>query len=270
MARHASSTAREPRARGPPRPERRPGAPAPDRPGGARPATAARPGGRPAARGGPPAWPRGRAPARQSGGDLGRPRGRTGPGRVGCLPAGAPRARRRGRGRRRAHRRRRAPDARPRAAGRVRVGTGRREGPTAAPRRGIRSRFPGLAGSLRIILVPLADGPDTIVVVEPSVGSVGRTKGHLYLLVTSKTPGNRAREATRVVADTIRNEYYYDESAGIRQCLIKVLGIANKRLAHQRDRYGLGHDDGSGPIGVAVAVVRGREMYVATVGPAEA
>jgi hypothetical protein len=116
----------------------------------------------------------------------------------------------------------------------------------------------------------LADSPDSIVVVEPSVGSVGRTKGNLYLLVTSKVAGNRAREATRLIADTIRNEYYYDESAGIRQCLIKVLGIANKRLAHQRDRYGLGKDDGPGPIGVAVAVVRGREMYVATVGPAEA
>lgn len=117
----------------------------------------------------------------------------------------------------------------------------------------------------------LADSPDTVVVVEPSVGSVGRTKGNLYLLVTSRVSGPRAREATRVVADTIRNEYYYDESAGIRQCLTKVLGIANKRLAHQRDRYGLGHqDDGAGPIGVAVAVVRGRELYVATVGPAEA
>ena len=74
-----------------------------------------------------------------------------------------------------------------------------------------------------------------------------------------------------MVADTIRNEYYYDESAGIRQCLIKVLGIANKRLTHQRDRYGLGHQgEAVGPIGVAVAVVRGRELYVATVGPAEA
>ena len=74
-----------------------------------------------------------------------------------------------------------------------------------------------------------------------------------------------------MIADTIRNEYYYDESAGIRQCLTKVMGVANKRLAHQRDRYGMGHsgDDG-GPIGVAVAVVRGRELYVATVGPAEA
>ncbi len=117
----------------------------------------------------------------------------------------------------------------------------------------------------------LPDSPDTVVVVEPSVGSVGRTKGHLYLLVTSKVAGNRAREATRMVADTIRNEYYYDESAGIRQCLIKVLGIANKRLTHQKDRYGLGHGDAdNGPIGVAVAVVRGRELYVATVGPAEA
>ena len=48
------------------------------------------------------------------------------------------------------------------------------------------------------------------------------------------------------------------------------MGVANKRLAHQRDRYGLGHADEAGPIGVAVAVVRGRELYVATVGPAEA
>ena len=116
----------------------------------------------------------------------------------------------------------------------------------------------------------LPDSPDTVVVVEPAVGSVGRTKGNLYLLVTSRTGGSRASEATRVVADTIRNEYYYDESAGIRQCLIKVMSVANKRLAHQRDRYGLGRADETGPIGVAVAVVRGRELYVATVGPAEA
>jgi hypothetical protein len=117
----------------------------------------------------------------------------------------------------------------------------------------------------------LPDSPDTVVVVEPAVGSVGRTKGNLYLLVTSRSGGARAREATRVVADTIRNEYYYDESAGIRQCLVKVMAVANKRLAHQRDQFKLGvQADGAGPIGVAVAVVRGRELYVATVGPAEA
>ena len=117
----------------------------------------------------------------------------------------------------------------------------------------------------------LPDSPDTVVIVEPTVGSVARTKGSLFLLVDSTVPGTRAREAARLVADAIRDEYYYDESAGIRQCLAKAIGIANKRLIHQRDRFGLGHPgDEFGPVGVAVAVVRGRELYVVTVGPAQA
>ena len=116
----------------------------------------------------------------------------------------------------------------------------------------------------------LADSPDTLVVVEPSVGSVARTKGHLYLLVTSRVVTRHALEATRLAAETIRNEYYYDESAGIRVCLQKAIATANKRLAHQADRLGLKSVGDGGPIGVGVAVVRGNEMYVATVGPAEA
>ena len=116
----------------------------------------------------------------------------------------------------------------------------------------------------------LDDSPDTLIVVEPSVGSVARSKGHLYLLVTSRTISRHALEATRLAAETIRNEYYYDESAGIRVCLQKAISTANKRLAHQADRLGLKAAGGNGPIGVGVAVVRGNEMYVATVGPAEA
>ncbi|MGK2851042.1 MAG: hypothetical protein ACSLFN_09050 [Candidatus Limnocylindrales bacterium] len=116
----------------------------------------------------------------------------------------------------------------------------------------------------------LEDSPDTLVVVEPSVGAVARSKGHLYLLVTSRHSSRHALEATRLAAETIRNEYYYDESAGIRVCLQKAIATANKRLVHQADRLGLKSPDGNGPIGVGVAVVRGNEMYVATVGPAEA
>jgi hypothetical protein len=116
----------------------------------------------------------------------------------------------------------------------------------------------------------LDDSPDTLLVVEPSVGSVARSKGHLYLLVTSRVSSRHALEATRLAAETIRNEYYYDESAGIRVCLKKAIATANKRLIHQADRLGLRSADGNGPIGVGVAVVRGNEMYVATVGPAEA
>jgi hypothetical protein len=116
----------------------------------------------------------------------------------------------------------------------------------------------------------VTDSPDTVVVVEPSVGSVARSKGNLYLLVTSTVASQRAQEATQLAAETIRSEYYYDESAGIRVCLEKAVASANKRLAHQRDRLSLHGDGVNGPIGIGVAVVRGNELYVATIGPAEA
>ena len=114
------------------------------------------------------------------------------------------------------------------------------------------------------------DSPDTIVVVEPSVGSVARSKGNLYLIVTSTVASQRAQEATQLAAETIRSEYYYDESAGIRVCIQKAITSANKRLNHQRDRLGLHGDGQDGPIGIGVAVVRGNEHYVGTIGPAEA
>ena len=127
---------------------------------------------------------------------------------------------------------------------------------------------------MKLGLVPeadrLPDSPDQMVVVEPSVGSVARSKGALYLLVTARAAGNRIEEAARTVADTIRTEYYYDESAGIRVCIRKAIQLANKKLVHQRERLGMAGSDGDGPIGIGVAVVRGNELYVATVGPAEA
>src|SRR4029078_1961207 len=112
------------------------------------------------------------------------------------------------------------------------------------------------------------DSPDTAVHVEPRVGAQTRTKGHLFLLVTSRVPGPRAREATRLIADSIRSEYYYDESAGIRVCLVKSIQGANKRLSHARERGPLG--SGAARSGVALPVVRNNELYVCTVGPAEA
>ena len=114
----------------------------------------------------------------------------------------------------------------------------------------------------------LPDSADAILVVEPTTGSQARSKGSLYLLVTSKIPGPRVRELTTATAAAIRDAYYYDESAGVRVVMEKAITAANRRLAHHRDRLGVG-DDG-GPIGVGMAVVRGSELYVATAGPAEA
>lgn len=115
----------------------------------------------------------------------------------------------------------------------------------------------------------LPDSPDAIVAVEPAIGSIARSKGNLYLLV-SGVGGKRLRDATRQVAEVIRSEYYYDESAGIAVCLEKAIRSANKRLSHGRDRLGVGHSGKGGPVGIALAVVRGGELYVVTVGPAEA
>ncbi len=113
----------------------------------------------------------------------------------------------------------------------------------------------------------LSDSQDTTVVVEPTVGSVARSKGSLYLLVTGPAHPPRVRDATRLVAEAIRDEYFYDESAGIQVILTKVIRSANRRLAAQRERVGLGRaTDEPGPIGLGLAVVRGSELYVVTVG----
>jgi hypothetical protein len=114
----------------------------------------------------------------------------------------------------------------------------------------------------------LPDSADTVVVVEPNIGSTSRTKGNLYLLVTA-AGGRKMRDATRLVAERIRDDYYYDLSAGIAVCLRKAVLAANRILLHSPERPASGPGEPP-PIGLALAVVRGNELYVATVGPAEA
>ncbi len=115
----------------------------------------------------------------------------------------------------------------------------------------------------------LEDSPDTVAIVEPTIGATARSKGSLFLVVTGVGRGRRLREATHLVADTIQGEYYYDESAGLVVCLEKAIRAANRRLLAQRERLSLGSGP-TGPIGIGLAVVRGNELYVVTTGPAEA
>ena len=112
----------------------------------------------------------------------------------------------------------------------------------------------------------LSNSADALLVTEPTTGSKARTKGSLYLIVASRAQAGRAREACQLVADSIRREYYYDESAGIAICLEKSIRSANRRLRHAREGSGLP----AGSLGVAAAVVRGSELYVATAGEANA
>jgi hypothetical protein len=112
----------------------------------------------------------------------------------------------------------------------------------------------------------LSGSADALIVTEPTTGSKARTKGSLYVIVTARSTGGRARDACKLVADIIRREYYYDESAGIAIVLEKAVRAANRRLRHAREGGGLAE----GSLGVALAVVRGNEIYVASLGSAEA
>ncbi len=115
----------------------------------------------------------------------------------------------------------------------------------------------------------LEDSPDTVVIVEPTIGATVRSKGSLFLVVTGVGKGRRLHDAVRLAADTVQGEYYYDESAGLVVCLEKAIRAANRRLLAQRDRLALG-DGLTGPIGIGLAVVRSNELYVVTTGPVEA
>src|SRR4051812_46702039 len=112
----------------------------------------------------------------------------------------------------------------------------------------------------------LSNSSDAIVVTEPTTGSKARTKGSLYLIVCTRTIGGKARDACRLVADVVRREYYYDESAGIAIVLEKSVRAANRRLRQSREGGSLA----AYSVGIALAVVRGNELYVATAGDADA
>jgi hypothetical protein len=112
----------------------------------------------------------------------------------------------------------------------------------------------------------LSTSSDTLSVTRPTTGSKTRTKGVLFVVAGSSSPGPRVREATSLVAETIRHEYYYDESAGVAACLERAVRNADRRLRGSREGAGLV----PGSIGVAAAVVRNDELYLATVGPVEA
>ncbi len=112
----------------------------------------------------------------------------------------------------------------------------------------------------------LAGSGDTPAVTRPGTGSKVRTKGVLSVVVTSAIPSARLRDATAVVAEAIRHEYYYDELAGVAVCLEKAVRNADRRLRSSREGNGVP----AGSIGIAAAVVRNDELYLVTVGPAEA
>jgi len=104
---------------------------------------------------------------------------------------------------------------------------------------------------------------DVMLVSEPETGATLRTKGRLYLLVEASPPGP-AEKMAREISDLVRQEYYYDLSAGIEVSLRRALRQANRRAAQR-----LREHRGGITLQCACAVVVNNELYTSRVGGAQ-
>jgi hypothetical protein len=111
-----------------------------------------------------------------------------------------------------------------------------------------------------------ASKADVIVVHQPEVGAMLRTKGRLYLLCEVAGNGSltTGMQVAREVADLAKQEYFYDLSGGIEVSLRRALRQANRRAAQK-----LKETRSSVSLHVACAVVVNNEIYGARIGAAQ-
>jgi len=107
-------------------------------------------------------------------------------------------------------------------------------------------------------------GADVILVHEPETGATLRTKGRFYFLTEAPAGSDAVRQLARELADLVRDEYYYDLSAGVEVSLRKALRNANRR-ATQR----LKEIRGAPALHCACAVLVGKELYAARIGASQ-
>ncbi len=107
---------------------------------------------------------------------------------------------------------------------------------------------------------------DVIVIHEPDIGAMLRTKGRLYLLLEVAGAGSPRSgvEIAREIADLAKQEYFYDLSAGIEVSLRRALRQANRRAAQR-----LREHRGSVTLHVVCAVVVNNEIYGGRIGSAQ-
>ena len=107
-------------------------------------------------------------------------------------------------------------------------------------------------------------GTDVILVHEPETGATLRTKGRFYFLTEAPSGSDGARELARELADLVRDEYYYDLSAGVEVALRKALRSANRRAAHRIKEI-----RGAPVLHCACAVLVNKELYASRIGASQ-
>lgn len=108
---------------------------------------------------------------------------------------------------------------------------------------------------------------DVVVIHEPDIGAMLRTKGRLYLLCEVSGTGSARSgvEVAREVAELAKQEYFYDLSAGIEVSLRRALRQANRRAAQR-----LREHRSAIALHLACAVVVNNEIYGGRIGATQA
>lgn len=104
-------------------------------------------------------------------------------------------------------------------------------------------------------------GADVVLVHEPETGATLRTKGRFYFLSEAPSGSDAARELARELGDLVRDEYYYDLSAGVESSLRKALRNANRRASQRIKEI-----RGAPLLHCACAVLVNKELYAARIG----
>lgn len=104
---------------------------------------------------------------------------------------------------------------------------------------------------------------DAVLVHEPEIGATLRTKGRLYILCESSTPGPGLNVAREIV-ELVKQEYFYDLSAGIEVSLRRALRQANRRAAQRAREHRATY-----ALHLACVVVVNNEIYGARIGASQ-
>lgn len=120
----------------------------------------------------------------------------------------------------------------------------------------------GLVGGIR------QQASDLITVAEPgSLFAPEARKGTLYILVEADGEGPRSHQACQLAARTIRKAFYEDDTFSTTAALRRAVTAANKVIY----QFNIGQPaDRRATVGVTVAALKDRDLFVAQIQPAQA
>ncbi|NTW03604.1 MAG: hypothetical protein HGA19_20415, partial [Oscillochloris sp.] len=129
-------------------------------------------------------------------------------------------------------------------------------------------KFETRASQLGLVGGTRQQANDLIMVAEPgSLFAPEARKGTLYILVEPDTSGPRSQLACQLAVRTMRRAFYEDTSFSVTAAMRRAVAAANKAIYQQNIAQPA---DKRATVGMTIAVLKGCDLFVAQVQPAQA